>query len=146
MKKDDLYIAILKHGYDKIREGVTYNDVRKHLMGLGHDVGPEPKEGASLCFRLFQENFSDPMGQGRGVTVETTCFINMDAYFRYLEYIELKEARSSSKTATYFAIIAITISIIAMGFSIYFSYKQLISPTKIEAAQFEKIEGWINKK
>ena len=45
MKKDDLYIAMLKHGYDKVCEGededVTYAHTKQHLMPLGYNVGTD---------------------------------------------------------------------------------------------------------
>ncbi len=146
MKKDDLYIAILKHGYDKIREGVTYSSVWQYLNGLGYDVGPD--DNTPLYHRIFHETFSHQKGKEfrKQIDRDTKCFIDMEAYFQLLEYIELKEARSASKKATYFAFAAIVISIVAMGFSIYFSNKQLKSPTMIEPTQFEKIEEWVKGK
>ena len=155
MKKDDLYIAILKHGYDKVREGVTYNSTKQHLKKLGYDVGAHDvgaddvgTDDGALYYRLFHETFTHPKGKkfNHTITLETKCFIDMDAYFKLVEYTELKEARRSSKIATYFAIAAIVISIVAMVISIYFSYKQLKSPTKIETTQFEKIEEWVKGK
>ncbi len=144
MKKDDLYIAILKHGYDKIREGVTKESVMEHLVNLGYVFDTDDMK--QLYHRLFHQTFSHHQGIDGRVFEKTTCYLEMNAYFNYLEYIELKEARRSSKIATWFASIAIFISIIAMGFSIYFSNKQLKSPTKIETTQFEKIEEWVKGK
>jgi hypothetical protein len=146
MKKDDLYIAILKHGYDKKQEGATYKSVKEHLENLGYVFNTVDMD--QLYHRLFHQVFSHPKGKelARQVNQETICYMEMDAYFNYLEYIELKEARRSSKRATWFATGAIVISIVAMGVSIYFSIKQLKSPTKIETTQFEKIEEWVNKK
>jgi len=146
MKKDDLYIAILKHGYDKINEGVTYDSVRQHLEKLGYSFDAD--DNISRLHKLFYETFSLHTGKKTRGTVdsESKYYIDIDAYFKLVEYTELKEARRASKNATYFAIIAIVISIVAFGFSIYFSIKQLKSPTKIETTQFEMIEEWVKGK
>ena len=46
--------------------------------------------------------------------------------FRLLEYKELKEARASSKTATWFATAALIISILATGYQIYIGEEENI--------------------
>ena len=51
------------------------------------------------------------------VTEEATYFLNGEGDKRYVEYIELKEARNNAKQAFYFSIWAIIISLIALLFS-----------------------------
>ena len=79
----------------------------------------------------------DPNHDGTG---DQKWTISYDAFINYLEYIELNDARRSSKIAIRIAIVAIGISILSTCVSIHYSRKQLERPTKIEQMQFETIE------
>ncbi len=67
--------------------------------------------------------------------------ISYDAFLNYLEYIELNEARGSSKSAKKLALLAIGISAVLALSSIVISLIQLFNPTtvKINDSQLNKI-------
>jgi hypothetical protein len=56
-----------------------------------------------------------------------------------IEHEEFKSANRNSRIATGFATAALIVSIVATGFSIYFSIKQLDAPNKIDQYQLNKI-------
>ena len=65
--------------------------------------------------------------------------LSYDAYFNYLDYIELKEARKWSKDAEKHAKVAISIAIVSLVLSIIFSIWQILQPTKINEEQFDDV-------
>ncbi len=103
MKKDDLYIAILKYGKEHLQEGVTSEDLIKFLEHKKYEY----QYDGYMFKGIFLDVFRKPTGTVGG---RNLCFMKMEAYFQLLEYEELKEARQSSKTATWIAIVAIIIS------------------------------------
>jgi hypothetical protein len=128
---------MLEHGKETLEAGVTEDTVRQYFIETHGYSFKEPDE-INKFKRLFHDVFSDPLGRnGQG---GNKLFMDMDAYFKLLEYVELTEARKSATTATRFASIAIVISILSMGASIYFSKLQLDTPTKIDESQFELIK------
>jgi hypothetical protein len=76
---------------------------------------------------------------------EATFTLNYDAYFNYLDYLELVMAQRNARSAFWTAIIAIFISIVATGISIYYSQKQIESPVKMEAGQYHQLIETIEK-
>ena len=62
-----------------------------------------------------------------------------DGYFNLLEYIELKEARESSKKALWWAIAAMILSAVLAITSIIVSMIQLNSPVRIDDSQLKII-------
>ena len=64
---------------------------------------------------IFHHNRSNYMGEYE--EKEINLSMSVEDEFRLLEYIELHEARASSKHATYFATAALIVSIIATVFS-----------------------------
>jgi len=143
MKTEDLYITILKYGKTHLLDGVTYSSVEKYLNSKGYSTEGDLHR---LRYRImFNDVFEDPVHRtlyvdGSSDQEKFTLFIKMEAYFRLLEYEELKDARKSSKKAQTFSTIAIAISIVALGLSIYFSIKQINSPVTLEMDQFEQIQ------
>ena len=135
--KDDLYITTLKYGKETLLSGVTYREVKEHLKSKGFGDFDEGEKQRHYSV-IFKSVFSDV--SNRGTNDKVKWFMQMEAYFRLLEYVELKEARASSTKATIFAGIAIVISIFATSASIYYSNKQISTPTTIESSQFEQIK------
>lgn len=132
-QKDDLYIAILKHGRDTLDTGITPKVLAERLEKDGYNLNPD----RNFYTRLFRDAFEfdediryDPDRLGR---------LKMESYFRLLEHEELNEARQSSRDAQKKAVIAIWISILAMVITIIFSILQFFSSTTIDETQFEKL-------
>lgn len=65
--------------------------------------------------------------------------LSFESTFRLIEYKEFKSANKSSRIATIFATAALVVSIFAAFASIYFSNKQLNTPTTISSDQLDKI-------
>jgi len=68
-------------------------------------------------------------------------YLNIEGYFKLLDYKELNNARKSSKETRRHAIVAITLSIITLAISIYFSNMELKQKTTINNRQFKAIEN-----
>ena len=121
--KGDLYIRVLEYGKENIGNPIKYAQIKQQL----DDEGYEYDEFALKQF--FGEVFVDgnfPSGNEPGRINETgEYYLEAKGYFNLLEYIELKEARASSKKATYFAGAALTISALSFVASILFSLKSI---------------------
>jgi magnesium-transporting ATPase (P-type) len=143
-KKKDMYLTALEYGEKSLNEGwpVTFNTLKKHLEGHGFIFETEEKE--RLLKDLSRESFHIYIEDGEKWK-DAPHYINTEGYFKLLDYRELKEARSSSKEARYYAIIAIVISIITLFVSIYFSNKALNQDIKLDSNQFKVIEEAIEK-
>ena len=144
MKDDDLYIIAMRYAYKHLEKGVTYTEVKAYLEQKGFTF--ETKESQNHYSRIFTSIFSEPTGKSwrnhnDPDSKEFTCYMDNDAYFKLMEYEELKGARKSALHATIFASVAIVISIISTLISIHFSSEQLNNPTTIESAQFEKLNN-----
>lgn len=135
--KKDFYLLMLEHGMATLESGTTQDDVLQHFKGT-HNYNFDSDDKMKQFRRIFWDVFSDPIGKGGAEG--NKLYMDMEAYFKLLEYIELTEARKSSTKATYFASFAIVISIILMAASIYFSKAQLNAPTIIEKSQMDIIK------
>lgn len=122
-KNEDLYIRVLEYGKENIGNPIKYAQIKQQL----DDEGYEYDEFALKQF--FCEVFVDgdfPSGNEPGRINETgEYYLEAKGYFNLLEYIELKEARASSKIATYFAAAALTISALSFLASIFFTLKNI---------------------
>jgi len=148
-KKEDLHIAILKYGKDKLESGVTFLDLCAHIEGQGYQVSESRmkvylsdsydtlerhRDSHNLNLRQGIINSAIANGEMFSLTVEST--------FRLIEYEEFKSANESSVVATGFAtkalvvsICALIVSIVATGYSICSSGK----PTTINHGQLDRL-------
>jgi len=112
MKKNDIYIAIMKYAYENIGCGLTDEKVKQHLekQGLCFNTSHKQKVFGKV-FNFILENIGLEVVGG-------PYSMRCEAYFRYLEYIALEEARQSSRNATYFATAAIFISLFTLYIAI----------------------------
>ena len=114
--KEDLYIRVLEYGKENIGNPIKYKQIKQQL----DDESYEYDEFALKQF--FGEVFVDgnfPSGNEPGrINENGEYYLEAKGYFNLLEYIELKEARASSKNATYFAGAALTISALSFLASI----------------------------
>ncbi len=44
MKSEDLHIAILRFGRNKLQEGITSDELEKHIGDIGYDVNKDRLE------------------------------------------------------------------------------------------------------
>ena len=97
-------------------------------------------------FRRYGTAISDVVpGQGDPAEGQRRYQISAEAFMNYLEYIELEEARQSSKTATLIAIGAILISALLAIASIAIALVQALGPNVVEVqeAQIGRMESLI---
>ena len=137
-KREDFHIALLKFGRDKLENGITFEELCEHIKNRGYEVSDERLkayfwDNYEILDREERGNPSEAIKKGLkfSLTVEST--------FRLIEYEEFKSANRSSRIATGFATAALIVSIVATGFSIYFSNKQLNASTKIDQDQLNRI-------
>lgn len=146
IKKDDLYIAIIKYGADKLETGVRLTEIQSHIEKIGHKVtkGRLERIAYEIYIPLDDKLHYGDQYRGNALTYlrdDNLICLSVESKFRLVEHIELQEARKSSNYAMWAAIIAIVISIITGLSSIYYSKKQIETSTTIDTAQFEKIKG-----
>ncbi|PHR66110.1 hypothetical protein [Alcanivorax sp.] len=68
-------------------------------------------------------------------------YAGAEDHFKLLEYVELQEARASSRTANKFAIAALIVSIISFSYSAYQSKKSMNTAIKLPARFYEVMQG-----
>ncbi len=113
------YFGVLTWGHESIDKGISYDDYLKFVEGLGNNWGEGRKDAvfrelfSSIENNLTPGAFSDAMREG-GI-----FHLSVEASFRHLEMVELIEARQSSRTATWIAIIAIILTALMGIASIY---------------------------
>lgn len=134
--KNDLYLLMLEYGMEKLETGATENEITKHFKDT-YQYELETVDKRQHFRRVLLDVFSSPTGHSS--QGENKLFMTMEAYFKFIEYVELTEARKSSTKATYFASFAIVVSIASMVASVIFSAVQLDTPTTINESQMEEI-------
>ncbi len=142
-EEDSIHLRAVKYGYQR-PNGFSYNDIQHHYS---------KRLVEWEVVRVFLYDARENKGAGgrniptpflllktTGIPVDTTTYtLSYEAYFIYLDYLELVMARKNARSAFWMAIIAIGISIAGMRISIYFSQKQIESPVKVDAEQYQKI-------
>ncbi len=132
MTKENIYIKTLQFGADNFKEGVTYNQVREYL---GKDAPPEGSNHELSFLNWFFDNFHQQellslerknASSGKWLAIATLkkyydkqAHMTGEAHQNLIEYIELQEARNSSKKSMIVAIIAIILTIITISIDIF---------------------------
>jgi len=139
-KQKNIYLNALEFGEKLLNKGetVTFNKLQEHLKKRGYVFETQAEE--QLLRDLAREAFHIYVSDG-DKWKEEPSYLNVEGYFKLLEYRELNEARKSSREARRYAIFAIVLSIFTLVVSIYFSYKELNNETIINSKQFEVIEN-----
>lgn len=137
-EKEDLHIAILKYGEDRLECGVTFEELCTHIKNKGYEVSEyRMRHNMINCYEVMEQKHQgspwDAMDEGLKFS------LSFESTFRLIEYKEFKSANKSSRIATIFATAALVVSIFAAFASIYFSNKQLNTPTTISSDQLDKI-------
>ena len=125
---ENIYIETLKIGVANLDAGISYNEVKRQL---NHPIPNEEFETAyinwfysnffesnvHLNVKTFNTNHIVILKSFKGYNNET-AHITGEAIFMYYQYLEVKEARSSSRTATRISLIALAISTLAATASV----------------------------
>lgn len=133
----NIYLDALEYGEKQLfkRQAITRQQLRKYLEDKGYKF--ITNEEKRLLKDLGREAFFIYVGEPSN----RKYYLNIEGYFKLLEYRELSDARKSSKEAKIYAIAAIVISIITLLVSIYFSNMELKQKTTIDNKQFKVIEN-----
>lgn len=141
-KEDSIHLRAVKYGYER-PNGFLYKDIQRH-----YSKREKEWEIVKEFLHVAENNKSAGLNHvtpyillKRNGTYIENCLFNLsyEAYFNYLDYLELVESRKNAKSAFWTAIIAILISIVTLGFSIYFSLKSIHSSIKIDSQQLKQI-------
>ncbi|RTL30013.1 MAG: hypothetical protein EKK49_13880 [Rhodocyclaceae bacterium] len=130
----DHYIRALE--YAESRSSFT-------LEALTTAIGLTPEQKAQLALQIHQGQIFNQKAPDYINNYETQAIdlhFSVEDKFRLLNYVALQEARSSSRSATWFAGLALVVSIISFIISSCLSYMQLNSPINIPAELVEKID------
>lgn len=138
-KKEELYIKALQYGRDNLGQAVKYSELQEFLRTDGYEDYDEFALRQFFLQVFINPNRTDGNDPSRVPTENQDFYLQDRGYFYLLEHEELKEARRASLVATYFAITALVVSIGTATASVYYSNKQLNTPTTIEASQFKKL-------
>lgn len=117
MENKNIYIDILKIGSENF-QGFTKVELEEKLKEKGYDFSAN-SDYEKILVSIFYDAFVVP-GHGNA-SMQNKNVLKMDAYFNYLEYVELQEARQSAKEAKSLSIKALWISAILAGASILLS-------------------------
>ena len=140
--------------HDQIRRNIMKTDIiieiinfgRQNLIGINNGVTSEEIHNHLISKGLLQNNFNDKVklniliGQIFTDTGENVgrMMLKVESCFAIIEYDELNEARRSAKSANYWALTALVVSIISTFISIYFNVVQLKTPTEIKQEQIDQ--------
>ena len=108
---EDIYIALFRYGKKHIHDGVTLKDAFEHLRAL--EIDSEFLKSEEAFCNTFGRTFQKDAGTGKDKE-----FLNLDAYFKLLEYDELHQARASATQAKWIAIGAIVVAAVMAAASI----------------------------
>ncbi len=138
-EEKDIYIEAIKLGKDRLQKKLktsTY-DLDEHLKSKGFHV----PDGEFLN-GIFLDVFGTQFMRNRSLPNEPS-YLNSDAYFKWLDYEELKQARKSSAEAKKMAIWAICISGIFAFISIVLTITQMTYTTKVylDEDQYNEIKS-----
>jgi hypothetical protein len=112
---EDYILLIHKYGYEHIYDGVTFKDTLEYLEQ--HSINVKDARMLDRIKVAFSVTYDHNPGLvpylNEGGTHYTSILtLPIESYFRYLDYIDLKETREGSAKATKIAITAIVIGIV----------------------------------
>jgi hypothetical protein len=145
---ESIHLRAVRFGYDKKhRNGFLYSEIKEWY------ATKRPEE-----WKLVDEYLSEAYRNKEEGRNQTTPFIlleklknenenkdkckyalSYEAYFNYLDYLELVEARKTSEEAKKQSTLAIWIAIITLLCSIIFSVWSIVSPITIEKHQYRNL-------
>lgn len=137
-EEDSIHLRAVKYGYEH-PNGFSYKSIAHHyskrlaewevVKEFLHVARNNKDAGLNHItpFVLLQRN---------GSAIDDSVFVlSYEAFFNYLDYLELQQARKSAKDANFYARIAIGIATLAFVMSALFSIWQINHPIKIDENQ-----------
>ena len=136
-KQGNIYLDALEYGEKQLikKQQIEKKDLKKHLEDKGYKFSTKEEKGllSDIEIEAFYMYAGEPSNR--------KYYLNIEGYFKLLDYRELSDARKSSKIAMGCAIVAIALSIITLAVSVYFSNMELKQKTTIDNRQFKVIEN-----
>lgn len=150
---ENIYITSLEIGKDRIEEGITYPELKAILTDKGFEFDEAFEWNFKFwfysnfyCYQVFFMIQKDMGVTSKDGTLETEykiaknkkAFLTGDAHSKYIEYVELKEARETaitsmrqSKKAFSVAIATLLLSILISGYTIWDNQATMKDATNI---------------
>jgi len=149
--KENIYIRVIKFGIEH-PEGFNYdsiindkrlklNDWERNIVDKYLDKACKNEQRYASGFPNFETPFLAVRKIGEYKDDRTKFIINLDSQFKYIDYLELKEARETATKAHRIAMSAIIISLISI---IVMSF--IIQTVKIDQRQYNEIKNLIMDK
>ena len=155
--KENIYIRVIKFGiehpegfnYEKIinDKQLDLNDWEKNIVDGYLDRAYKNKESLTInsgypnLETLFLAVGKIGKYAGEYTDDKTKFIINLDSQFKYIDYLELKEARETATKAHRIAMSAIIISVISIATMLI-----IIQTVKIDQQQYNEIKSLITDK
>jgi len=127
--ENDIYIKVLKFALERGDEGLSYQEFKEEFGNDKEAIWISALKNQSLTHMDKEEVTTG--------TYTSYYILSFEARFKLIEYLELQEARSSSKIATRIAISALVVSIVSTSFSIYL---EILSSEEIKSL-FDKLNN-----
>lgn len=107
--RPDYIVEMHKYSYENLNKGCTLPEMVAHLksIGLKADEPPLNNSVIQIFGQIFVDSYKATTGYTQG---DARYWMQSEAYFRYLDYIEMRDAQENAKQATKIAIWAIIIS------------------------------------
>lgn len=157
LKKKDPYIALLDFYYDRFPEKITLPEVYDFFYENGYlsteelcviknsrsqnkGINSKVYESAINKKRVFEVMFRSAGHPLTGAGRNAPHVLNSEHYFHRLEYIELVEAKKSSRLAFIISLIAILIS----AGSLFIAWESTQEPMQISDTQIQQITSSID--
>ncbi len=146
--KENIYIRVIKFGiehpegfnYDKIIKDkqLKLNDWEENIVDKYLNKACKNEQKYVSGFPNFETLFLAVEIIGEYKDDRTKFIINLDSQFKYIDYLELKEARETAVKAQKFALGAILISIASIIAMLF-----IIQTVKIDQQQYNEIKNLI---
>jgi len=110
-KEEDFYFSLLKYAAEKISTGFTDSQIEEELKLNENSVHK------SIFINHKSELFQFAGKETEHHSGKMAYYLKPEAFFRYNELLELREAREASSSATKLSLYAIGIALISMVLS-----------------------------
>lgn len=143
-EEDSIHLRAVKYGYLH-PNGFSYKAIAHH-----YSKRPAEWEVVKEFLHVAQNNKDAGLNHTTpyvllhryATSIEESVFVlSYEAFFNYLDYLELQQARKSAQDANFYARVAIGIATLAFIVSVIFSIWQINHPVKIDESQLNYFLG-----